>query len=87
MEYSCYKQTAYLVDAFVWPHGSTFVHHRIVHGGLLVAVVESWYPHGNHSYGLVLEDDIELSPLWYAWVKMTLLKYRFVPVAFSQTPI
>lgn len=53
-----------------------FVHHRVVHGGLLPAVVESWYPSSNDSYGLLLEDDVELSPLFYAWAKMNVLHYR-----------
>ncbi|KAF8757830.1 hypothetical protein RHS01_03288 [Rhizoctonia solani] len=41
------------------------------------AVVESWYPHGNNSYGVILEDDVELSPLFYAWIKFGVLRYRY----------
>ncbi|KZT27805.1 hypothetical protein NEOLEDRAFT_1046589, partial [Neolentinus lepideus HHB14362 ss-1] len=67
-----------LVSRYRWPHGSTFVHHRIIHGGLLPAVVESWYPLHNDSFGLILEDDVELSPLFYAWAKMAILHvYRY----------
>ena len=56
-----------------------YIHHRIVHGGLLPAVVESWFPKDPlHDYGLLLEDDVEVSPLFYAWVKMCVLKYRYV---------
>lgn len=55
-----------------------YIHHRIVHGGLLPAVVESWFPKDPlHDYGLLLEDDVEVSPLFYAWVKMCILKYRY----------
>jgi hypothetical protein len=58
--------------------GNLYIHHRIVHGGLLPAVVESWFPNDPlHDYGLLLEDDVEVSPLFYAWVKMCLLKYRY----------
>ena len=46
-------------------------------GGLLPAVVESWYPRSDDSHGLLLEDDVELSPLFYAWTKMALLRYRY----------
>jgi hypothetical protein len=57
-----------------------YIHHRIVLGGLLPAVVESWYPKDPlHDYGLLLEDDVEVSPLFYAWVKMCVLKYRYAP--------
>jgi hypothetical protein len=59
-----------------WRHGTMFAHHRITHAGLLTAVVESWYPRSNDSYGLILEDDVEVSPLFYAWLKLALLHYR-----------
>ena len=59
-----------------WTHGAVFVHHRVVAGGLLPAVVESWYPSSNNSYGILLEDDVEVSPLFYAWAKQALLRYR-----------
>lgn len=77
LEQDADPRTHKLVEMFRWEHGATFVSHRVVHGGLLPAVVESWYPHSNNSYGLLLEDDVELSPLFYAWVKMTLLRYRY----------
>ncbi|KAF9218498.1 hypothetical protein BS17DRAFT_762234 [Gyrodon lividus] len=77
MEQTCDSETMHLVQDFEWDHGDVFIHHRVIHGGLLPAVVESWYPHCNNSYGLLLEDDVELSPLSYAWVKMALLRYRY----------
>jgi hypothetical protein len=78
LEHSSDAETMQIVDNFQWLHGELFIHHRIVQGGLLPAVVESWYPQSNNSYGLLLEDDIELSPLFYAWVKMAILRYRYV---------
>ncbi|KAJ6581330.1 hypothetical protein B0H19DRAFT_1114751 [Mycena capillaripes] len=77
MEQSSDLETVRVVGAYQWSHGSVFVHRRVVHGGLLPAVVESWYPHSNDSYGLLLEDDVELSPLFYAWIKMGILRYRY----------
>ncbi|KAK0188826.1 hypothetical protein F5146DRAFT_983497 [Armillaria mellea] len=77
LEQSSDEASMHLTRNFQWPHGSVFVHHRVIHGGLLPAVVESWYPNSNHSYGLLLEDDVELSPLFYAWTKMTILRYRY----------
>ncbi|KAG9312808.1 hypothetical protein JVU11DRAFT_6224 [Chiua virens] len=70
-------ETVRLVQHFEWLHGDVFLHHRVVHGGLLPAVVESWYPHCDDAYGLLLEDDTELSPMSYAWLKMTLLRYKY----------
>ena len=69
-------ETLRIVDGYEWLHGAKFIHRRVVQGGLLPAVVESWYPSSNDSYGLMLEDDVELSPLFYAWAKMSLLMYR-----------
>ncbi|KAK0238755.1 hypothetical protein EDD85DRAFT_905355 [Armillaria nabsnona] len=77
LEQSSDEATMHLTRNFHWTHGSVFVHHRVIHGGLLPAVVESWYPNSDHSYGLLLEDDVELSPLFYAWIKMTILRYRY----------
>ena len=76
MEDSADGDTKQLGDNLEWKYGSVFVHHRITHGGLLTAVVESWYPRSNDSYGLLLEDDVEVSPLFYAWIKLALLRYR-----------
>ncbi|KAG6374837.1 hypothetical protein JVT61DRAFT_4222 [Boletus reticuloceps] len=77
MDQTADPETLHIVYDLEWPHGDIFLHHRVIHGGLLPAVVESWYPHCDDSYGLLLEDDIELSPLAYAWIKMTLLRYKF----------
>ena len=77
IEQTADKETLRLAADFRWPHGTVTVHRRVIHGGLLPAVVESWYPVSNHSYGLILEDDVEISPLFYPWVKMSLLRYRY----------
>jgi hypothetical protein len=54
-------------------------------GGLMPAVVESWYPSNNDSYGVLLEDDIELSPLFYGWLKFSILYYRYYTPAREQS--
>ncbi|KAF4611047.1 hypothetical protein D9613_006824 [Agrocybe pediades] len=77
VEQDCDDETLKIIENIDWPFGSVFIHRRVVHGGLLPAVVESWYPQGNNSYGVLLEDDVELSPLFYAWIKMTVLHYRY----------
>ncbi|CAA7267399.1 unnamed protein product [Cyclocybe aegerita] len=77
VEQDCDSNSLRIIEQTSWPYGRVFVHHRVIHGGLLPAVVESWYPHTNDSYGVLLEDDVEVSPLFYAWIKMTLLRYRY----------
>ena len=69
-------KTRQMVEHFRWTFGTLHVNHRIISAGLLPAVVEAWYPHNNDSYGVLLEDDVEVSPLFYAWIKMAILRYR-----------
>ena len=60
-----------------WMHGTLSVRHRVVLGGLIPAIVESWYPASGDEYAVVLEDDVEVSPMFYAWAKMAVLRYRY----------
>ncbi len=76
VEQTADEDTMSSVHALRWNHGDLHIRHRVILGGLLPAIVESWYPSSNDSYGLILEDDVEVSPMFYAWVKMTLLQYR-----------
>ncbi|CAE6410546.1 unnamed protein product [Rhizoctonia solani] len=79
LEQTSDQETRQIAEEFAMgPIGShVSVRHRIVYAGLMTAVVESWYPHGNHSYGVMLEDDVEVSPLFYAWIKFCILRYRY----------
>ncbi|CAM9254093.1 unnamed protein product, partial [Scytosiphon promiscuus] len=60
-----------------WPFGPKQIHHRIQRGGLISAVTESFHPSTPHDYAIFLEDDIEVSPAFYAWSKHLLLRYRY----------
>ena len=70
-------QTLAEVGDWAWLHGAKHVHTRVLKGGLISAVVESWFPSGEHSYGLLLEDDIEVSPYFYVYIKLALLSYVY----------
>ena len=76
VEQTADEDTMAYVHSLPWSHGDLHLRHRVILGGLLPAIVESWYPPSNDSYGLILEDDVEVSPMFYAWVKMALLQYR-----------
>ncbi|KAK8601471.1 hypothetical protein V6N13_058822 [Hibiscus sabdariffa] len=73
------EETIKLVDSFEWPHGPKTLRRRIIQGGLIRAVSESWYPTSDDDYGLLLEDDIEVSPYYYIWIKYALLAYHYDP--------
>ncbi|GAA5832065.1 hypothetical protein JCM11251_002805 [Rhodosporidiobolus azoricus] len=77
LEQTADRLTHRLVDDLRWPHGTVNLRHRILLGGLMPAIVESWYPTSNDSYGVLLEDDVEVSPLFYGWLKFTILQYRY----------
>ena len=74
------EDTLMMVNNFSWPHGPKLIHRRIIQGGLIRAVSESWYPMSDDDYGLLLEDDIEVSPFYYMWLKYALLSYKYNPL-------
>ena len=53
---------------FAWVHGSKSIRKRISQGGLIVTISEAWYPASDNEYGLILEDDIEVSPYFLQWI-------------------
>ncbi|KAA8544066.1 hypothetical protein F0562_021757 [Nyssa sinensis] len=73
------EATLRLVNSFNWPHGPKTFRRRIIQGGLIRAVSESWYPTSDDDFGLLLEDDIEVSPYYYLWIKYALLAYHYDP--------
>ena len=79
MEQTADLATQSLLSDAQWPFGQLVVRRRVIHAGLLPAIVESWYPSSNDSYAVLLEDDTEVSPLFYSWVKYSILKHRYGP--------
>lgn len=73
------EATLRYIKSFDWPHGPKTLRRRIIQGGLIRAVSESWYPTSDNDYGLLLEDDIEVSPYYYLWIKYALLAYHYDP--------
>ena len=68
------------VDAFrenlVWNTGSVKVVVAEANMGLRRAWLEAWKPGTDSEYAIILEDDIEVSPVWYKWLKGALLAYQ-----------
>ncbi|XP_020112573.1 uncharacterized protein LOC109727091 [Ananas comosus] len=73
------EATLKVVGSFRWAHGPKVIRRRIIQGGLIRAVSESWYPSSDDDFGLLLEDDIEVSPYYYMWIKYALLAYHYDP--------
>ena len=54
--------------ALEWPYGPKTINHRMASAGLIAAVAESWFPSTDNEAGLLLEDDTEVSPLYFEWI-------------------
>lgn len=59
-----------------WEHGPKGVHLRLSKGGLVNVVVESWFPASDNEYGVLLEDDIQVSPYFFKWIRMAIRAAR-----------
>ena len=58
-----------LAEEFSFTHGPKVVQIAPSNLGLAKSWFESWYPPRDSSRAIILEDDVEVSPKWYQWVK------------------
>ena len=47
--------------------------------GLRAAWFDSWWPETDHEHAIIVEDDLELAPAWFSWLKRSWLTYRHRP--------
>jgi hypothetical protein len=65
------------VDAFTWPHGEKRVHYRAANAGLQAQWIEAWWPGSDDEFAFVVEDDLEVSPLYYRFLKRVAMRYYY----------
>jgi hypothetical protein len=65
------------VDAFPWPHGEKRVHYRTANVGLQAQWIEAWWPGSDDEFAFVVEDDLQVSPLYYRFFKRVVMKYYY----------
>ncbi|RCV23841.1 hypothetical protein SETIT_5G037000v2 [Setaria italica] len=65
------------VDAFPWPHGEKRVHYRAANVGLQAQWIEAWWPGSDDEFAFVVEDDLQVSPLYYRFLKRVVMKYYY----------
>jgi hypothetical protein len=74
-----YSRVVDIVNAFEWKHGSVHRHFEPQNAGIFKMWVRPFPVKSNSSatqpYLMVLEDDVEVSPVFYAWAKKVLLAY------------
>ncbi|ESW06746.1 hypothetical protein PHAVU_010G072800 [Phaseolus vulgaris] len=65
------------VDAFDWKFGEKVVHYRTGNVGLQAQWLEAWWPTSDHEFAFVVEDDLEVSSLYYEFVKALILNFYY----------
>ena len=68
---------------FSWPHGPKRVSVRWENAGLQAQWIESWFPDSPNEFAFVVEDDMEVSPLYYRYLKRLLAHYYFNETNFD----
>lgn len=71
------------LDRFGWQHGEKLVHYRTGNAGLQAQWLEAWWPGSDDEFAFVVEDDLEVSPLYYKFLKGLIARYYYDPSNFS----
>ncbi|KAK6936899.1 hypothetical protein RJ641_033929 [Dillenia turbinata] len=71
------------VDRFAWNFGEKLVHYRTGNVGLQAQWLEAWWPSSDDEFAFVVEDDLEVSPLYYKFLKNLITNYYYNDSNFS----
>eukprot|EP00271_Cylindrocystis_brebissonii_P003796 TRINITY_DN1503_c5_g1_i1.p1 TRINITY_DN1503_c5_g1~~TRINITY_DN1503_c5_g1_i1.p1 ORF type:complete len:721 (+),score=183.29 TRINITY_DN1503_c5_g1_i1:310-2472(+) len=71
------------LDALPWSHGPRRIHYRTKNSGIQPQWLEAWWPETPNDFAFVVEDDMELSPLYYRYFKALAAHYYFNVSNFS----
>ncbi|KAK7275505.1 hypothetical protein RIF29_16624 [Crotalaria pallida] len=64
-------------DGFRWRFGEKVVHYRTFNVGLQAQWLEAWWPGSDDEFVFVVEDDLEVSPLYYEFVKSLIVNFYY----------
>ncbi|CAA7039840.1 unnamed protein product [Microthlaspi erraticum] len=71
------KEILDFVDGFEWRFGEKVVHYRTDNAGLQGQWLEAWWPSSDHEFAFVVEDDLEVSPLYYGFLERVIHNYYY----------
>ncbi|KAL0728238.1 hypothetical protein Bca4012_024331 [Brassica carinata] len=71
------KEVLDFVDKFEWRFGDKLVHYRTENAGLQGQWLEAWWPSSDHEFAFVVEDDLEVSPLYYEFLEGVIRSYYY----------
>jgi hypothetical protein len=69
------KKTTEIAEAFHWPFGSKAVIARETNQGMVKQWYFSWIPTSETEAAFILEDDLEVSPLFFRWTSRAVQEY------------
>lgn len=64
-----YHKTVEVAQNFRFSRGTVHIHKYTRNEGLQLAWLNAWKPSSDDERAVILEDDLELSPLWFIWLK------------------
>jgi len=65
-----HEETERVARTFQWKHGRTGVHVQSSNAGIMGQWIDTWRPRpDSRELGLILEDDIDVAPMAYRWLK------------------
>ncbi|POO01543.1 Nucleotide-diphospho-sugar transferase [Trema orientale] len=64
-------------DGFDWKFGEKLVHYRTQNAGLQAQWLEAWWPGSDDEFAFVVEDDLEVSPLYYRFLRSLIVNYYY----------
>ena len=84
-ERNAHARVVNVSSRFEWPHGTKQWRIHDTHVGLVGQWLNAWLPaaHDDSTFVVVLEDDMEVSPVYYQWLKALICKYYFDPQQFD----
>jgi len=65
-----------LAVKFHWPHGPKSIHKKVKNNGVTRQWLEAWTPSSDDDIGFFFEEDLEVSPAYFKWVKTALENYE-----------
>jgi hypothetical protein len=65
------------LDGFHWPNGDKEIIYNSENRGLQAQWIEAWWPRSDDEFAFVVEDDLELSPLFYKFLKKAIITYYY----------
>jgi hypothetical protein len=71
------------VDGFEWSFGEKLVHYRTGNAGLQAQWLEAWWPSSDDEFAFVVEDDLEVSPLYYKFLRSLIQDFYYSASNFS----